>query len=147
MAEDGKCNKGQIRYYRELLKNAKGVKCVPASEVLDDYQLDYVKHVLRPQQGECYKNAYLLAEAFPEIQYCEGQVAVPISIDHAFNKVGDKYIDITFEFAIDDDPRKYTYVTFMESSIDEIENIAQLTGCYGNFYRERFIRKIKEDQE
>lgn len=52
---------------------------------------------------------------FPErILYCEGKTNVSIPIDHAFNKVGDAYIDITFEFALHENPSIYEYVTFGE---------------------------------
>lgn len=95
-------------YYQELLKAAKPVKVVRAADVLEDYELEYIQHVLKPQPKECYRNAHLLCEAFPDrFQYCEGKANVPILIDHAFNKVGDAYIDITFEFALHENPSFY----------------------------------------
>lgn len=105
----------QKAYFQDLLNAAKPVKIVPAADVLEDYELDYIRHVIKPKPKECYRNSHLLCEAFPErILYCEGKTNVPIPIDHAFNKVGDAYIDITFEFALHENPSIYEYVTFGE---------------------------------
>ena len=98
----------QKAYFQDLLNAAKPVKIVPAADVLEDYELDYIRHVIKPKPKECYRNSHLLCEAFPErILYCEGKTNVLIPIDHAFNKIGDAYIDITFEFALHENPSIY----------------------------------------
>lgn len=90
----------QRQFYRDMLEVAKPVEVVRAVDVLIPEQMDYLLHVVNPIPKHCYRNAYLLAEAFPdEIQYCECKVAIPFGIDHAINKVGESYIDITFELA------------------------------------------------
>lgn len=102
----------QKAYFIDLFNAANPVKVVPAADVLEDYELEYIRHVIKPKPKECYRNSHLLCEAFPErILYCEGKVDVSIPIDHAFNKVGDAYIDITFEFALHENPSIYEYVT------------------------------------
>lgn len=52
-----------------------------------------------------------------------------------FNRVGDKYIDITFEFALELDPTQYEYVAFGEYPEGVIEEITNQTGYYGDIYR------------
>lgn len=107
----------QKAYFQDLLNAAKPVTIVPAADVLEDYELDYIRHVIKPKPKECYRNSHLLCEAFPErILYCEGKTNVPIPIDHAFNKVGDAYIDITFEFALHENPSIYEYVTLASTT-------------------------------
>lgn len=70
------------------------------------------------------------------VQYVEGKTNVFIPIDHAFNRVGNKYIDITFEFALGFlDPTQYEYVAFGEYPAGVIEEITDQTGYYGNIYR------------
>ena len=70
------------------------------------------------------------------MQYVEGKTNVFIPIDHAFNRVGNKYIDITFEFALGFlDPTQYEYVAFGEYPAVVIEEITEQTGYYGNIYR------------
>lgn len=123
-------------YYQELLKAAKSVKVVRAADVLEDYELEYIQHVLKPQPKECYRNAHLLCEAFPDrFQYCEGKANVPTLIDHAFNKVGDVYIDITFEFALNENPSIYEYVSFGEYDAKTIRKAVLKTGYYGQVYQ------------
>lgn len=126
----------QRKYFQCLLKSAKPVQIVRAADILEDFELEYIKHVLKPKPKECYKNSHLLCEAFPErFLYCEGRVNVPIPIDHAFNKVGDVYIDITFEFALHEDPTIYEYVTFGEYDAETIQISSLATGYYGDVYR------------
>ena len=73
---------------------------------------------------------------FPErVLYCEGKTNVPIPIDHAFNKVGDAYIDITFEFALHENPSIYEYVTFGEYDAKTIRKAVLETGYYGEIYK------------
>lgn len=126
----------QKKYFQDLLKSAKPVEVVRASDVLYDYELDYIRNVIKPKKRECYRNSHLLCEAFPDrILYCEGKTYVPIPIDHAFNKVGDAYIDITFEFALHENPSLYEYVTFGEYDAKTIEKVAIETGRYGEIYK------------
>jgi hypothetical protein len=51
----------------------------------------------------CYlQNPKFPTWVFPDrVQYVEGKTNAFIPIGHAFNRVGDKYIDITFEFALE----------------------------------------------
>ena len=98
--------------------------------------MDYIRHVIKPKPKECYRNSHLLCEAFPErILYCEGKTNVPIPIDHAFNKVGDAYIDITFELALHENPSIYEYVTFGEYDAKTIRKVVLETGYYGEIYK------------
>lgn len=134
----------QKTYFQDLLKAAKPVKIVRAADVLNDYELEYIQHVLKPQPKKCYRNANLLCEAFPDrFQYCEGKVNVPIPIDHAFNKVGDAYIDITFEFALHENPSIYEYVTFGEYGAKTIRKAVLETGYYGGIYDWLYYKRKK----
>lgn len=134
----------QKAYFQDLLNAAKPVKIVPAADVLEDYELDYIRHVIKPKPKECYRNSHLLCEAFPErILYCEGKTNVPIPIDHAFNKVGDAYIDITFEFALHENPSIYEYVTFGEYDAKTIRKAVLETGYYGEIYKWLYYQSKK----
>lgn len=134
----------QKAYYQDLLKAAKPVQVVRAADVLDLYELDYIRHVIKPQPQQCYRNAHLLCEAFPDrFFYCEGKANVPFLIDHAFNKVDDVYIDITFEFALREDPSIYEYVTIGEYDAKMIRKAASETGYYGQVYRWLYYQSLK----
>lgn len=134
----------QKRYYQDLLKSSEPVEIVRASDVLNQYEIDYIRHVIKPKPKECYQNAHLLCEAFPDrIMYCEGRVDVPIPIDHAFNKVGDAYIDITFEFALHENPSVYDYVVFGEYDYQTIRRAIIQNGYFGEVYKWDYVQKLK----
>ena len=104
--------------------------------LLDGNDIGLIRRVVRPEVKGCYRNAHLLTLLFPDrVRYVEGKTHTVIPIDHAFNRVGDKYIDITFEFALELDPTQYEYVAFGEYPAGVIEEITNQTGYYGDIYR------------
>ena len=115
---------------------AKRVEVVPAADVFNEREIELIRRVVRPEVKGCYRNAHLLTLLFPDrVRYVEGKTHTVIPIDHAFNRVGDKYIDITFEFALELDPTQYEYVAFGEYPAGVIEEITNQTGYYGDIYR------------
>lgn len=138
--ERSNCVNLQKTYYKDMAKNAKVVKVVKAEDVLEQYQLNHIKKVLKPEIRQCYRNAHLLTCCLPGFTYCEGKVAAPFEIDHAFNKYTDVngneyYIDITFEFALHEDPTKYEYVVLGEYDEKKITEVSVKTGVYGVIYK------------
>ena len=123
----------QKAYFVDLFNAAKPVKIVPAADVLEDYELEYIQHVIKPRPKQCYRNSHLLCEAFPE----------RILFDHAFNKAGDAYIDITFEFALHENPSIYEYVTFGEYDAKTIRKAVLETGYYGEIYKWLYYQSKK----
>lgn len=109
-------NPRQHKYFSDTIDVAKRVEVVPVSEVFNEREIELIRRVVRPEKQACYKNAHLLTLLFPErVRYCEGKTLAIIPIDHAFNKVGDKYVDITFEMVLKDDKfTGYEYVVFGE---------------------------------
>ena len=138
------CTGKQRKFYRDMLEVAKPVEVVRAVDVLTPEQMYYLLHVVNPRPKHCYRNAYLLAAAFPdEIQYCECKVAIPFGIDHAINKIGDSYIDITFEFALEDCPERYDYVVIGEWEFKEVRRMVRKTGMYGDMYARTYWESKK----
>lgn len=122
----------QRQYFTDTIAAAKRVEVVKAADVFDEREIELIRRTVRPVVKECYKNAHLLTLLFPDrVQYVEGKTNVFIPIDHAFNRVGNKYIDITFEFALGSDPT----VAFGEYPAGVIEEITDQTGYYGDIYR------------
>lgn len=129
------CTGKHREFYRDMLDVAKPIEVVRAVDVLTPEQMEYLRDFIDPQPKQCYRNAYWLAHAFPdEIKYCECKVGIPFGIDHAINKVGDKYIDITFEFALDECPERYDYVVIGEWDFKTARRVVRKTGMYGNVY-------------
>lgn len=126
----------QRKYFADTIDVAKRVEVVPAADVFNELEIELIRRVVRPEVKGCYRNAHLLTLLFPDrVRYVEGKTHTVIPIDHAFNRVGDKYIDITFEFALELDPTQYEYVAFGEYPAGVIEEIANKTGYYGDIYR------------
>ena len=134
-------------YLTDTIAVAKRVEIVRAADVFSDYELKIIRDVLKPQKQQCYRNAHLLCQLFPErVRYCEGKTNAFIPIDHAFNRVGDKYVDITFEFALNDpDLLGYEYVVFGEYDLPEIERMTKKTGYYGDIYRLAYMERRTPD--
>lgn len=138
-------NPRQHKYFTDTIDVAKRVEVVPVSEVFNEREIELIRRIVRPEKQACYKNAHLLTLLFSDrVQYCEGKTLAIIPIDHAFNRVGDKYVDITFEFALKDDPTGYEYVVFGEYDLDTINRISDKTGYYGDYYRALYIERLKD---
>lgn len=127
----------QRQYFTDTIAAAKRVEVVKAADVFDEREIELIRRIIRPEKQACYRNAHLLTLLFPDrVRYCEGKTLAIIPIDHAFNRVGDKYVDITFEMALKDDGfTGYEYVVFGEYPAGIIETITGQTGYYGEIYR------------
>lgn len=129
----------QQKYYQDLLKVIEPVKMVSMKEVFSPEEIAKIKRLVRPKKKMCYRNAHLLTCLFPDrVKYVDGRVEVwnvGLPIDHAFNKVGDKYVDITFDMVWGEDVEKLDYIKFGEYDIDQIDNVAEKTGYYGECYK------------
>lgn len=137
--ESSNCVNLQKAYYKHMAEIARVVKVVRAEDVLTKSQLNYIKEVSKPEIKQCYRNAHLLTCSLQGFTYCEGKVAAPFEIDHAFNKYTDAkgneyYIDITFEFALHEDPTQYEYVVLGEYDKKKITEVANKTRVYGEIY-------------
>lgn len=134
----------QKKYYSDLLNVAKPVKVVSVKEVFTPEEIRLIQDIIKPQEKQCYKNAGLLVNMFPEkVRYVEGKVMPPylFPIEHAFNKVGDLYIDITFEIVLKDDVTKIDYVSFGEYNSIEVFEAGIETGVWGGYYNYYWRKK------
>lgn len=142
------CGGMQKKYYEQQLKDFHHVQCVSVKDVFTDDELRLIRRVVKPQAKECYRNAHLLTALFPDrVQYTEGQVTIfngGFGIDHAWNKVGDVYVDITFEMALGEDPTKELYMALGTYNLTTITQVASETGYYGSIYNQRFINLINK---
>lgn len=137
----------QKDYWLDLLKVAQQVEVVPMSEVFTKDEIKRIKLLVRPKKKMCYNNSHQLTYLFPEkVKYVEGRMSYSgLPIDHAFNRVSDKYVDITIELALKRDVRKYEYVKFAEYDTRQIHTAALSTGYYGNYYNFYWKEAKKDD--
>ena len=140
------CSGTQRKFYEQQLKDLKDVRVVPLREVFSAEEIKRIKKYVQPKPKMCYRNAHRLCEVFPEkgIEYVEGYTTIfdgTFPIEHAWNKVGDKYVDITFELALKNDVTKEIYMSLGVYSWRTLLQTSLATGCYGDIYRTTYINK------
>lgn len=141
---DGKAKK----YYESMIADATPVRITPLSEVFNEYEIDMIKRVIKPEAKQCYKNASDLCVLFPDrVKYVEGRFTVCglFSTEHAWNKVGDKYIDITMEIALERNSAEEEYIALGEYDESEILPYLFESKVYGDIYEQKFLENYGKD--
>ena len=144
---------GQKAFFERRLSDAREVRCCAMEDVFNPAQIRFLRKVYHPRKKECYKNASDLVELGPfngfgkigEFKYVEGLCCPSglIPIEHAFVKVGDLYIDPTFEMALKEDVSRNYYVSLIEIDWEDLAQIQAETGFYGEIYRYRYGMELE----
>ena len=129
----------QSEYFQQKIKDGHVTKCVSAKDVFTPAEMKRIKEYCQIEPKMCYRTAYLLANLFPRrVRYVEGEVTIfngGIGIDHAWNLVDDEhYVDLTFEFALNEDVTEETYVALGEYDTNTIHKVAHELQVYGGVY-------------
>ena len=105
-----------------------------------------IKMLVQPKKKECWRNAALLSLYFPNVEYVEGRLLAAgiIGIDHGFNKVGDKYIDITAELCLNFDVEKESYIKIQEYNSGEVLELSEKYESYCSFHQHAFNEKLRK---
>lgn len=139
----------QKAYYDKMLADATPVRIAPLSEVFDEETIRMIKEAINPQPKECYRNATMLCEMFKGIvSYVEGRYTVmcTFSTEHAWNKIEDKYIDITAELALGrTNPNEEEYIALGEYDESEILPYLFESKVYGGIYEQKFLENYGKD--
>ena len=150
-------NPEQKAYYEQRAADARPVECVRMCDVFNLEQLDFLRDIYHTQQRQCYRNAANLVTLishplggflFPQpVKYVEGFAysCGLLSIEHAFVKVGDKYIDPTFERALHRDVRKEMYALLIELDPATMAKYQLETGFYGDLYQYDYMCKNRPE--
>lgn len=136
------------------LADIKEVTCKPIREVLSDeeWRLLEQRTIMGLQMKECYSNSLNVAQTLSAIRdnvrYVEGYslVANVLPIVHAWVKVGEDYIDPTFELVLKKDVTKETYAALGEYTYDYALSRMAEWGTYGDVYIQDNLRKIKNNR-
>ena len=142
------CSGKQKEWYEKMLADAKVVKISLLRDIFTPDEIETIKAVVRPQKKECYKNSTLTATLLMKkgVKYCEGKyTCYGIGLDHAFNKLGDKYFDVTAELALGKlDAQEY--MVLGEYSPKEVLQIIEKQGYYGDIYKAVELKKFLKTQ-
>ena len=145
------CSGRQKMFYEQQLRDVHKVQCVSIHDVFDATEIYRIKRYVKPEPRMCYRNAHLLTALFPDrVQYIEGYVAIfngGWGIEHAWNKVGDVYVDVTFEMALNEDPTKELYMALGTYNLATITEVTSETGYYGSIYNHRIINILKNNKQ
>lgn len=133
----------QAEFYRQMLKDAKSIEVVRLSEVFTDAEIKTIKRIVDPKVKGCYRNAALFSRLYPEVKYVEGKMTCcgMFGIEHAWNKVGDKYVDITMELALNRDPTEEEYIALGEYDQETVVDISRETDFFGSVYPILYIKQ------
>lgn len=139
-------SEGETRQmWNEYKRRSKVVHITPIREVLTDEEISFILEYIKPKQHECYRNAHE-ATRILGVQYVEGFIEIGgLPIDHAFNRRGDKYFDITLELVLKEEAKEY--VSSWDINGLECNRISLATGVYGNYGRFLFDEILKRRKE
>ncbi len=138
-------NEVQQQFFSQQAADAVSVEVSSVKSVFTPAEIRLIKSAVKPKKGQCYRNAALLTELFPDrCKYVEGFGWNRIlKVEHAFNRVGDKYVDITWELVLGEDVTAIPYVSLIEASRDEVlEDIYAHNNITGDYYRHKLIERL-----
>ncbi len=135
----------QKRYFNQMLADAKPVQCTPLAELFSKEELAEIRRVIRPRKHQCYNNALKCAESLPDkIKYVEGFGWNGLcKVEHAFNRIGNVYVDITWDMVLGHDVTKEAYVSLIEDDAENVlRNVAEYDNITGDYYRRKYIESL-----
>jgi len=101
-----------------------------------------------PRLKQCYRNSVevVLRNQNQNIKYCEGYMFFQgIPIEHSWNKIGDRYFDVTAEGPLKKlDTSKNEYISVMEIDSVELSKYLIETEQYGPFIVDKFLSSQKD---
>ena len=139
----------QKAWFEQQANDARPVQCVRMRDAFTPEQLQFLFQTMgyKTQQKMCYRNASELVRraewmaahfdsGVPEIKYVEGfaYVCGLLPVEHAFVKVGDLYVDPTFERALHRDVREEIYASCIELDFETMARYLVETGYFGDLY-------------
>lgn len=139
----------QAEFIKAIRDDLKPCKVVSVRELFTDEQVRFMESIVKPKQ--CFKNAYDLADFIrhPDgrVKYVEGRALVAnfLPIEHAWNRIGDKYFDATFELALGKDVTTENYAVLAEYDLKRVREIILKRKHYGEIYREEKFKQFYDE--
>ena len=140
-----KDNPQQKAFFDWEKNNAKQVKIVSTTEIRFKYPKidEYLKQEdNQPEIKQCYSNAAKLATNVEGVEYVEGMISMMgIPIDHAWNKIGNEYFDITKDIALSDATiPNDEYLSIIELDAETTLEYMLDTQVYGGYIQQKYMR-------
>lgn len=134
------------RVFLQKLRDGQDIKAHRLADVFTPEELREIYDYVRPQKHFCFMNAQRLCELFPSrVKYVEGEVMVcGVPVQHAWNVVdGCTHVDVTFELALNDDPRRDEYCALGVYDINDVRRVELETREYGGVYAYYLKQKLQ----
>lgn len=137
----------QREFFNFKLRHAKEVAPVSIRDVFTADEIERIMEEVKPKKKQCFKNATLITQLFPDVVYVEGEFgfAGVIGIEHAFNRRGDKYFDVTAEICLGSDVTKESYISILEEddkdALTWFNMDTKTYGAYIPYYYDKFNNK------
>lgn len=141
-------DKNYIDFYKFQLDNVKKVDITSIYDIPEIKEsISKIKKIVKLKG--CYSNSCKLIENLSgiDIMYVEGYMFTLFPIIHAFNKIGDKYIDITREFAFKNDDlfSKDEHYSIIELNRSDMYKYMAKCNTYGEFMIQYFYDHRKKE--
>lgn len=113
----------QGRFYKAKADQAKPIHLTSVRELFSKTELQKLLKDVRPQVHGCFQTAQRLS-MFYGFEYVEGEWGVGggLGIEHAFNRKGDKYFDLTSEIVLEKNIEDEEFVSVAEFSRDFVRD-------------------------
>ena len=137
----------RAEFIQAIRDDLKPCKVVSVRELFTEEQVRFMASIVEPKQ--CFKNAYNLADTMSHfdgrcVTYVEGRALVAnfLPIEHAWNRIGDKYFDATFELALGKDVTTENYALLAEYDFKRVREITLERKYWGEIYREEKFKNF-----
>lgn len=121
---------------------AREVVITPISEIFTKDEIAMIAMV-GIRKKECWKNATLVTTIFPDVDYVEGLInTFGLPIEHAFNRRGDKYFDVTFDLLFPGDKER-EYCAILELTATEVMERVIKQNYYSDMFAQIYFENVK----
>lgn len=113
----------QGHFYKTKADKAKPIRLTSVKEIFSEEELDELLDDVKPKMHGCFQTAQKLS-MFHGFEYVEGEWGVcgGFGIEHAFNRKGDKYFDLTSEVVLNKNIEEEEFVSIAEFSSKFVMN-------------------------
>lgn len=113
----------QGRFYKAKSENAKPIRLTSVKELFSEEELKSILRGVKPEIHGCFATAQRMSLNYG-FEYVEGEWGVGggFGIEHAFNRKGDKYFDLTSEIVLNKNVDEEEFISVAEFSADFVRN-------------------------
>lgn len=138
----------QGRFYKTKADKAKPIHLTSVKELFSEEELKKLLRDVKPKMHGCFQTAQRLS-MFYGFEYVEGEWGVGggLGIEHAFNRKGDKYFDLTSEIVLNKNVEEEEFLSIAEFSANFVRNVCLELKVYTALIPYKYNRDKNLDYE